>query len=211
MRVNQHFNIIILTASISVFLISACGTPTTSTGKIKQYAEKKVVEANKPKINYFGVDFSEVLAGDNTTLKWNVSRANSIKINNGIGEVGAIGTKLLVPASDITYTLTASNEFDTVTMTAAVRVTDKVLPPTIIFVASPDTAVASGDKVMLGWEVYGAREISIDNGTKVIVLTEPKGTVTVTPTATTTYTITASYGESVSTKSLTVEVSPAGN
>lgn len=50
-----------------------------------------------------------IQSGDNSTLSWNVSNADSIYIDNGIGAVAASGSMVVSPLENTIYTLTASN------------------------------------------------------------------------------------------------------
>jgi hypothetical protein len=217
MRFYQNLTGIIFFSGILLFaaVSSACGnvSPVTTEGKIGKIVTgelDKQVKAQMPVISSFGFDFPEVVPGDNATLKWNVKQAESVKVDNGLGEVEASGSRLLTPSADATYTLTASNKYGSVTGVAQIKLTDKVSPPLIIFTANT-TSIQSGQTALLVWEVYRAREITIDSGAKVIVITDPKGYASVQPTTTTTYKLKASYGPAVSTKSVTIEVTPAGN
>lgn len=217
MRFCQTLTGIIFCSGILLFagVSSACGNvrPVTTEAKIGKIVTEELdqqVKARMPVINSFGFDFPEVIPGDNATLKWNAKQAESVKIDNGLGEVEASGSRLLTPSTDTTYTLTASNKYGSVTEVAQIKLTDKVSPPLIIFAANT-TSIKSGETAMLVWEVFRAREITIDNGTKVIVITDPKGYASVQPATTTTYNLKASYGPAVSTKSVTIEVTPARN
>jgi len=217
MRFYQNLTGIILFSGILLFagVSSACGNvrPVTTEAKIGKIVTDeldKQVKAQMPVINSFGFDFPEVVPGDNATLKWNVKQAEVVKIDNGVGEVEASGSRLLIPSADTTYTLTASNKYGSVTGVAQIKLTDNVSPPLIIFTVST-TSIKSGQTALLVWEVFRAREITIDNGTKVVLIKESKGTASVQPAVTTTYKLKAANGPAVSTKSVTIEVTQAGN
>ena len=217
MRFYQNLTGIILFSGILLFagVSSACGNvrPVTTEAKIGKIVTDeldKQVKAQMPVINSFGFDFPEVVPGDNATLKWNVKQAEVVKIDNGVGEVEASGSRLLIPSADTTYTLTASNKYDSVTGVAQIKLTDNVSPPLIIFTVST-TSIKSGQTALLVWEVFRARENTIDNGTKVVLIKESKGTASVQPAVTTTYKLKAANGAAVSTKSVTIEVIQAGN
>jgi len=217
MRFYQNLTGIILFSGILLFagVSSACGNvrPVTTEAKIGKIVTDeldKQVKAQMPVINSFGFDFPEVVPGDNATLKWNVKQAEVVKIDNGVGEVEASGSRLLIPSADTTYTLTASNKYDSVTGVAQIKLTDNVSPPLIIFTVST-TSIKSGQTALLVWEVFRARENTIDNGTKVVLIKESKGTASVQPAVTTTYKLKAANGPAVSTKSVTIEVIQAGN
>ncbi len=55
---------------------------------------------------------SRILYGDQATLEWNVTEANSISIDNGIGNVAENGRMDISPETRTTYILTATNPCD---------------------------------------------------------------------------------------------------
>ncbi|OGO15604.1 MAG: hypothetical protein A2Z02_01740 [Chloroflexi bacterium RBG_16_48_7] len=54
-------------------------------------------------------------SGGTQTLVWNVSGANSVSIDNGIGQVDFAGSRVISPVTITTYTLTATNASGTTT------------------------------------------------------------------------------------------------
>ncbi|MFA5077937.1 MAG: CARDB domain-containing protein [Dehalococcoidia bacterium] len=62
-----------------------------------------------PGIKNFSAVPDTITAGQPLTLSWNVENASSINIQPGIGAVTAGGSRLVSPAADTTYTLTALN------------------------------------------------------------------------------------------------------
>ena len=75
-----------------------------------------------PNISGFIADPATIDSGGSSTLRWSVSNADSLSIDQGIGTV--TGTSISVsPSSTTTYTLTATNESgsDTTTVTVTVR------------------------------------------------------------------------------------------
>lgn len=83
----------------------------------------------KPAISTFTAEPSSIQRGQSSTLRWNVSGADSITIDNGIGAVSASGTRQVFPSSTTRYTLTATNAGGTTTMSANVTVSDPPPPP----------------------------------------------------------------------------------
>jgi len=61
-----------------------------------------------PTVNLTG-EPKRILYGDQATLSWEVTEANSISIDQGIGNVPANGKKIVSPTEKTTYTLIASN------------------------------------------------------------------------------------------------------
>lgn len=62
-----------------------------------------------PVINYFTASPPFISSGGTTTLSWGASNATMVTIDQGIGNVGLVGTAPTSPAVTTNYTLTASN------------------------------------------------------------------------------------------------------
>ncbi|MES2568797.1 MAG: lamin tail domain-containing protein [Verrucomicrobiota bacterium] len=89
-----------------------------------------------PLINVFAALDPNPLYGAETSLTWEVSGADTLSINQGIGTVGGpAGSVSIVPIQTTAYTLTATNAFGTSTRVATVN------QPTPIGVASPGFTV----------------------------------------------------------------------
>ena len=72
---------------------------------------------------------SSIERGQSSTLRWTVTDATSISIDNGIGTVQATGSRRVFPSDSTTYTLTATGPGGTKTATATVNVTEPPPPP----------------------------------------------------------------------------------
>jgi uncharacterized protein YkwD len=125
-------------------------------------------------------------AGETSTLSWNSTNADSVSIDQGIGNVDVNGSITVSPTETTTYTVTASGKGGTATQSVTVTVTYPL--PTVSLTADPD-AIMSGESSTLTWSSDNADSVSIDQGVGII---EINGSVTVSPSETTTYTITAS-------------------
>jgi hypothetical protein len=66
-----------------------------------------VAQAQTPKIVSFTADSSQVRLGQTVLLRWTVSGASQVRIDPGIGTVGASGTAVIRPLSNTAYTLSA--------------------------------------------------------------------------------------------------------
>jgi hypothetical protein len=75
-----------------------------------------------PTINKFKASDTTVLSGATVLLSWDVSNADSVVIDNGIGAVPATGTRNVTVWSTTTYNLTASTGGNTL-MAAPVKIT----------------------------------------------------------------------------------------
>jgi hypothetical protein len=124
-------------------------------------------------------------AGSQSTLQWNVSGADAVTIDQGIGDVPIGGSKVITPPQTTTYTLTARNSSGQVSRSVIVTVNP---PITADFTVSPTTTTV-GQPVSLSWNVTGADTITIDQGVGPV---PASGSRTVTPNSTTSYTLTAS-------------------
>src|SRR5579863_29435 len=82
-----------------------------------------------PDITEFSAAPSTIERGQSSTLRWAVTNANDISIDNGVGTVQGNGTKSVFPNDTTTYTLTARGAGGTLTKSATVTVTAPPPPP----------------------------------------------------------------------------------
>ena len=82
----------------------------------------------KPAVLEFSVEPTSVERGQSAVLKWSVSNANAIQIDNGIGEVQSSGNRRVIPSESTTYTLTAAGPNGTVSAKTTVNVTGPSAP-----------------------------------------------------------------------------------
>jgi hypothetical protein len=75
-----------------------------------------------PTINYFTASPTTINRGQSSTLSWSVSNANSVIINNNIGQVAPTGTRVVSPFLTTTFTLTAANQVGSVTASVTIKV-----------------------------------------------------------------------------------------
>ena len=100
-------------------------------------APKTVVERApepppKPSIDRFTAEPSTVTQGSPSTLRWGVSNATDISIDQGIGTLtSANGSRTVTPSVDTTYTLVAKGVGGTTSasVTVSVRAADKPIAP----------------------------------------------------------------------------------
>lgn len=83
-----------------------------------------------PIINTFNANPTTLDFGNSTTLSWEVSEADTVSIDQGIGIVTASGTINITPSTTTTYTLTATGNSSAIT-TAGVKVTVMNVPLTL--------------------------------------------------------------------------------
>jgi peptidoglycan-associated lipoprotein len=82
-----------------------------------------------PDITEFSAEPSTIERGQSSTLRWSVTNATQIAIDNGVGSVQASGSKSVYPNETTTYRLTASGAGGTLNKTATVTVTAPPPPP----------------------------------------------------------------------------------
>lgn len=84
---------------------------------------------NPPTISSFTAEPSSIQPGQSSTLRWTVTGADSITIDNGIGTVQSSGQRQVYPNQTTTYTLRATGPGGAVDQSATVRVTEAPPPP----------------------------------------------------------------------------------
>jgi len=84
--------------------------------------------AAKPIVKFFTAEPSTIERGQASSLKWEVTGADTVSINQGLGTVSASGNRSVFPSSTTTYTLTASNSGGPVTESVTVNVTAPAAP-----------------------------------------------------------------------------------
>ena len=83
-----------------------------------------------PDISEFTAEPSSIQRGGSSTLRWTVTNANQISIDNGVGSVQASGSRSVYPNDTTTYTLRASGPGGTLSKSATVSVTAPPPAPT---------------------------------------------------------------------------------
>jgi peptidoglycan-associated lipoprotein len=63
---------------------------------------------NKPSVDYFTAEPSTISSGQPSSLRWSVTGATSVQIDNGIGAVSPSGRRAVYPTATTTYRLTAT-------------------------------------------------------------------------------------------------------
>ena len=70
-----------------------------------------------------------ITQGQTANLSWSVIGATTVSIDQSIGSVSLVGTRIIAPAQSTTYTLTASNTIKTITATVQILVYPYYSPP----------------------------------------------------------------------------------
>src|SRR5579875_2906209 len=115
-------------ATVTLVALTACGkkkvaqTPPPPPPPPTQTAEK-------PVINFFNAEPSTIDKGQGSSLRWSVTNAVNLSIDQNIGQVSPNGRRTVYPGDTTTYTLTAANSQGEST-TSTVTVTINVPPQT---------------------------------------------------------------------------------
>ncbi len=140
-----------------------------------------------PRIVRFSASPLNIPQGGTSTLLWLVENATSVSISPVVGSVANADTRDVQPAATTTYTLTATNQFGSVTAQALVTVlpAPQPQPPPAItsFTATPPQSPNPGSPVVLTCKATNAQRIVISG----IGNVDANGNLTVNPTTTTTY------------------------
>ena len=83
----------------------------------------------KPVVSTFVAEPSTIQRGQSSTLRWSVSNATAVSVDQGIGTVQSSGTRRVFPSSTTTYRLTAKGPGGSASATARVTVTQPPPPP----------------------------------------------------------------------------------
>jgi len=157
-------------------------------------------------IDGFTVEPQTVSSGTAATLKWSVRNAAEVKIEPGIGVVGASGTRSVSPQQATTFTLTAKGA-NGASKTETVTVQVAASPPSVQEFSASRTEIEPGQAVVFHWKVSGAEEVSIDQG---IGKVQPQGSQAVFPTVSKTYVLAAKGPGGSVNKSIPVTVTANG-
>ncbi len=100
-----------VTATAEVAVTAAFGTPPPSPTPTPPIPEPTPFPPSMglPEVNYFNASPFFISAGGTVTLSWGVTNATTVSIDQGIGNVGLVGTAPASPPVTTNYTLTATN------------------------------------------------------------------------------------------------------
>ena len=170
------------------------GTPDAS---ITMEVRKK--SATPPPEVAFLADPESIHSGESSVLTWTTTNADSVSIDQGIGDVPENGSVTVSPTETKTYTITATGPGGTVTDNVTVTV---IHPPTVNISANPEI-IQVGESFTLTWSSTNADTCAIEPGIGNVDL---NGSMEVTPTETITYIITATGPGGTASDSVTVTV-----
>jgi hypothetical protein len=103
-------------------------------------------QPSAPVISSFTATPSAINSGQSSTLAWSVTGATSLSIDQGIGTVTGLTSRVVTPAATTTYTLTATNSAGSATRQVLLSVNP---PPSIATITLvPSTTY----QTIVGWE-----------------------------------------------------------
>jgi len=209
----------------TTYVLKASNSRGVATAKVTVTVSGAPGTVGTPVINAFTASPDSITPGETSTLSWEVSGAITVSIDQGVGNVGLTGTRLVSPSTTTTYTLTATNANGSVTRSVEVAVTGSTqgtspqspgqsLPVINLFTASP-TVINRGQSSTLQWDVSNATTVTLsavggDVGWTNTV--SPIGSMSVSPGADAAYTLRAtnSAGNVTARVEVTVNVSTGG-
>jgi Tol biopolymer transport system component len=124
-------------------------------------------------ITNFEVTPNPLIEGEAATLHWNVTGANTVSIDNGIGEVPPYGKYSITPSESTTYTLTAKNTGRSVQAIATANVTISLSPSVDGTTANPINKITGFvfQSFQNNWDIWYVKE---DGSGKVNLTNSPK-------------------------------------
>jgi len=177
---------------------------TNENGSISCPLTVQVTEGVVPRILNFTASYLEMLAGDSSTLLWQVENADEVTIT----DVGTVdnnnGSAAVTPAQTKAYTLTAKNEFGQVSTNLVVNV---VQPAKIVTFTATPSELAIGEEFVLTWAAESSQTVMIDNSFRT---RESSGQVRLVFSGQTSYTIVAQnkFSQDTATVTLTPKAQP---
>jgi plastocyanin len=157
--IDQEVEGVDLDPTAGTYTVSPTKTTTyTLEASNKAGSKTKTVKVTAPPfINSYTADPTKINVGDSSTFRWNVSDADTVTIDPGIGPViGPEGLNAnegeiqVSPTATTTYTFEASNEAGSVTRNVTVTVP---LPIITSFTADPISFYIIGGDSTLSWTV----------------------------------------------------------
>jgi peptidoglycan-associated lipoprotein len=127
-----------LAAALTLFLAASCHKKPPAPPPPPP-APAPAPAPNKPTINYFTAEPTTVEKGQPSSLRWSVTDATGIELDNNIGQVSPNGRRAVYPTATTTYTLTATGPGGTTTATTTVTVSSPP-PPAPVAAAPAQTA-----------------------------------------------------------------------
>jgi hypothetical protein len=216
-------------------LVSPTATTTytiTATGDGGTMTKSLILTVNPPVDATLSISPGVIAVGQSATLQWNVTGADLVTIDQGIGDVPPVGSKGIAPSHTTVYVLTASSSCCSVSKAAVLTVGSfypYLLPfgypqgnpfgypygypympqyqytnqaPIIDIIHSSPDTISPGESATIQWYVTDATAVYISGVGSV----PSSGSIAVSPLSTTTYYLTANNVFGIASRSVTVTV-----
>lgn len=96
-----------------------------------------VAAPNRPVINYFTAEPTTINSGQPSSLRWSVTDATSVEIDNGVGQVSPNGRRAVYPTTTTTYHMTATGPGGKADAETIITVSAPPPPPPVQAPAGP--------------------------------------------------------------------------
>lgn len=133
---------LVVAASLSLFLAAGCHKKAAPPPPPPAPPAAAPAPA-KPTVSYFAAEPDSINSGQPSQLRWSVTDATSVEIDNSVGTVSPSGRRAVYPTATTTYTLTATNSGGSTTASATVTVATAPPPP-----AAPPPQTASAAEIL---------------------------------------------------------------
>ncbi len=190
-----------LSGTLMIYPQSTTTITMTAQGRGGTTTATAVALVHEPPVVDVDVVRTTLHSGETTAIMWASRNADSVSIDQGIGEVMPSGELFITPAESTLYTVTATGPGGTVSQSVAVE----VLPRTLARIRVGPDSLVPGEPALLEWNTSRAQVVTIDQG---IGEVSPGGSIVVHLVKTTTYTITATGALGTATEAVTVTVHP---
>ncbi|MDT8271703.1 MAG: carboxypeptidase regulatory-like domain-containing protein [Desulfomonilia bacterium] len=199
LSMDQGIGSVPLNGSLAVYPEASLTYSITATGPggtVTSSAAVTVIE--KPAVT-ISADPPEISLGGGAVLSWSSSAADSVVIDQDLGQVEPSGSLWVHPDATTTYTVTAAGPGGTINCSAVVTVFE---PPVVEISAQPST-IDAGETSLLSWTCTDARLARIDPSVGSVPTC---GNTEVSPGTSTTYTLTAQGPGGTTQASVTLDV-----
>lgn len=148
-------------ATTTTYILTAVGKAGIST------AQTTVSVLPRPPTVGISAEPEALISGDSATLSWQTEGADTVSIDQGIGQVAASGSVTVSPSETTTYTITATNAGGSISASVMV----KVVPVAIIITSPKEQEIIQGPTVLVHGRVEtAARYVEVGiNGRRALV------------------------------------------
>ena len=138
--------------------------PSPGPGPTPSNPTTPVEAAVEPQISLFRASATSITLGDEVTLTWSTSLADSVHLLPDEGTVAASGSTALSPEQDTEYVLVAYGPGGEARDPIQIIVAVEPDAPTIEEFSADRTTVTQGDEVTLTWNTSGADRVELEPG-----------------------------------------------